>query len=125
MRRKRLKPLARCACRLWLVKYSEANHGLNGWLENDQYIDEVELPSELILTLLQRWLRDVHKIEVIVAPKFYGDGSYWYCFECLKIVINDIETLKEIFKGIFNLYKTYEEALEAGLLEGLKLIESE
>lgn len=59
----------------WLDTYSEKNHMLSGWLENDLYIDEVELPIELINSLIVEWLRVNHGIWVCVDKK---EGStYW------------------------------------------------
>ena len=51
----------------WLDVYSEKNHGLSGWLENDLYIDEVELPIELINSLIVKWLLEKHNIWVQVT----------------------------------------------------------
>jgi hypothetical protein len=59
----------------WLDTYSEKNHMLSGWLENDLYIDEVELPIELINSLIVEWLRVKHGIWVCVDKE---EGStYW------------------------------------------------
>jgi hypothetical protein len=59
----------------WLDTYSEKNHMLSGWLENDLYIDEVELPIELINSLIVEWLRVNHGIWVCVDKE---EGStYW------------------------------------------------
>jgi hypothetical protein len=59
----------------WLDTYSEKNHMLSGWLENDLYIDEVELPIELINSLIVEWLRVKHSIWVCVDRE---EGSaYW------------------------------------------------
>ncbi len=63
-------------------------------------------------TLLQIWLREEHNILLYTAPiqgAYPNDGIKWlWC-------IYKIETS--------NLYDTYEEALEEGLYEALKLIE--
>jgi hypothetical protein len=56
----------------WLDTYSEKNHMLSGWLENDLYIDEV---IELINSLIVEWLRVNHGIWVCVDRE---EGSaYW------------------------------------------------
>lgn len=57
-------------------------------------------------SLLQRWLREVHNINVYCLPCEH-DESLWY---------NNIASQIPVFTG------TYEEALEIGLFEGLKLI---
>ena len=61
-------------------------------------------------SLLQKWLREKHNI--IVIPN-YGDLSNKFSYD---IVYKD-----DYRNGDF-LYKTYEEALEIGLIEGLKEI---
>lgn len=65
--------------------------------------------------LLQRWLREVHGVYIVVD--YYGKGEH--LIEVLNYRGNNIleETLKDAE------FKTYEEALEAGLVEALKLIE--
>ena len=60
-------------------------------------------------SLLQRWLREVHSINVLIKQ---GYGWEWYITKH-----NGIAT--KLHDGTYNFY---EEALEAGLLEALKLI---
>ncbi len=66
-------------------------------------------------SLVQKWLREVHNIEVYVVPysldlkKMIGGRGYYEV-----IVEKAVTTWSE--------YETYEEALEKGLLEALKLI---
>ena len=67
--------------------------------------DELYAPTQ---SLLQKWLREVYKIDIIVQPQVVG--YYSSIFH------------PKIFIGIFT---SYEEALEVGLQEGLKLIEYE
>ena len=64
-------------------------------------------------SLLQKWLREVHEIFIFV--NFYGKNIFW------------IEILNSKGNMIYDKsqdkdYDSYEEALENGLLEGLKLI---
>lgn len=69
-------------------------------------------------SLLQRWLREVHSIHVNPIPyKNYPDNEItgYYCGE---ICNTHGESL---YPGDDN-YNTYEEALETGLYEALKLI---
>ena len=61
------------------------------------------LPTQ---TFLQKWLREEHNINVYCTPCEH-DESLWY---------NNIASQTPVFTG------TYEESLEVGLLEVLKLI---
>lgn len=63
--------------------------------------------------LLQKWLREVHKIYVTILPwKDHQDD------------VNDDYRFRPMIVGLktFGEYKTWEEALEVGLQEGLQLI---
>lgn len=64
--------------------------------------------KEYYLWELQKWLREVHNIDVYCIPceSDYKEGQ-WF---------NNIASHNPPFTG------TYEEALELGLIEGLKLI---
>lgn len=76
----------------------------------DNSLDEFILaPTQ---SLLQKWLREVHKLYIIAGT--YRDG-----WDELKFQWKTEEFDPE--KGQIG-YETYEEALEKGLLEGLKLI---
>jgi len=71
-------------------------------------------------SLLQKWIKDVHKIHV--QPIFQGWADSHYSYHCKVHFIED--GIWEYFiatKGKNNL--AYEEALEIGLQEALKLIE--
>ena len=61
-------------------------------------------------SLLQKWLREVHSIDILIAKP---ESKYWnvYIWE---------ET--EMLFSLNEYAKSYEEALEKGLQEGLKLI---
>lgn len=61
-------------------------------------------------SLLQKWLREVHNIHIVV-DYFFPDKTYLFT----------IYTECERIEGSED-YKTYEEALEKGLYEALKLI---
>jgi hypothetical protein len=67
-------------------------------------------------SLLQKWLREVHKLDVSLHLNQFGYG-YMYA-------INDVTKCKNIveLKGGPDYKWTYEEALEIGLQEALKLI---
>jgi hypothetical protein len=70
---------------------------------------------------LQKWLRDEHKIHIVLIPTITG---YW-TFKIIDVQLdpeNPIE--RPPYKDVdANDYHTYEEALEAGLQAALKLIE--
>ena len=62
-------------------------------------------------SLLQKWLREVYNIHIAVLPKILPSNEIkYYCFK---------GKIKKDFKDLYN---TYEEALEKGLQEALKLI---
>ena len=61
------------------------------------------------LSLLAKWLREEHNIHLIAYKNINIDGYDW-CYITTDGITN------------INSYKTYEEALEAGLQETLKLI---
>jgi hypothetical protein len=101
----------------WLDTYSEKNHMLSGWLENDLYIDEVELPIELINSLIVEWLRVNHGIWIQVSISRYG---MFYCnilqnqptknidvpmsYEMI-CQLNDYNTPQEAYSAAFNYIK--------------------
>jgi len=66
-------------------------------------------------SLLQKWLREDHKIDITIHRSFSMTNSYHYCI----IVDCDYETedQQSCTPG-----RSYEEVLEQGLLEALKLI---
>lgn len=76
------------------------------------------VPSQ---SLLQRWLREVHNIHVFCCLDIIDKhGSYW-----VEIGIKDTSTgygYKGVFETELNEGKTYEEVLEIGLYQALKLI---
>ena len=81
-------------------------------------IYNIQAPTQ---SLLQRWLREEHKIEVSISWEqnmnwFYSIMWLWGTNAMITLELDDINNTKS---G----YKTYEEALEQGLIEALKLIE--
>ncbi len=77
---------------------------------------EISAPTQ---SVLQKWLRDVHGISVLVQLDMTASWEY------------DIRSLHErsSYQGqpimAEYVYNTYEEAFEVGLLEALKLIEND
>ena len=64
-------------------------------------------------SLLQKWLREVHKISIKVDD-FYTDSKLRFDFS-----VSELGSQDDNPQGVF---ESYEEALEEGLLEALKLI---
>lgn len=86
-----------------------AGYESNNNLDNNR----VCLPTQ---SLLQKWLREKHKIDVIPTmsefSRTYGYKVYY---------VKDGRT--HVNNQMFTKYETYEQALEVGLQEALKLIE--
>jgi len=64
-------------------------------------------------SLLQKWLREVHEIDINII---FNPDTREYSFECVKWV----DGVCNIFKS--SGFETYEKALETALQEALKLI---
>jgi len=67
----------------------------------------------IMLCLMQKWLREKHGVHVEACYNPYSELIYMYEYK-----INE----KDIFFNSSDYFKTYEEALQKGLEEGLKLI---
>lgn len=78
------------------------NHNLKGLY----YIQRVSLPTQ---SLLRKWLREVHNIDIMLYP--HSEMIYKY-----RIYKNGL------LKKIFGLEPNYEILMEQGLQEALKLI---
>jgi hypothetical protein len=72
----------------------------------DSYISTLSAPTQ---SLLQKWLREVHKIQLFVIP--VGNVSFDLKYYCYSILSHDTD------EGVHskNRFITYEEALEEGL----------
>lgn len=83
------------------------------------YLTEIEgKPYEFLLPALhlaQKWLRETKNLHVEIS---YMYGNYWI-YDILTIPNHDLVGLSD--RPLVH-YKSYEEALEAGLREALKLI---
>jgi hypothetical protein len=75
-----------------------------------------DIPKFIRNSYIQKWLRDVKKLDVSLHLNQFGYG-YMYA-------INDITQCKNIIelKGGPNSNWTYEEALDEGVCEAIKLI---
>jgi len=69
-------------------------------------------------SLLQKWLRDVHQIHISVDYFGRSDGKAGWGFEFWKMLVSTSAESPSHWEN----FDTYEEALEQGLLEALKLI---
>ena len=82
------------------------------------YIGDINSSHRLTQSLLQKWLREKHHI--IVEPRFIGGltkATAWYDFVIYSNLITEEDDARLKMR-----YKTYEQALEIALQEGLKLI---
>ena len=72
-------------------------------------------------SLLQKWLREKHKIHIIVNPCNTNSELSW----SVSIISNILEynkTYESFMPRVITIKNTYEQALEKGLYEALKLI---
>ena len=80
---------------------------------------ESSFPSQ---SLLQKWLREEHKIHIIVNPYSNNDSELDWTVEVIKNILVFNETYKSFMPKVITIKDTYEEALEKGLVYSLKLI---
>lgn len=89
---------------------------------NNQTLHEEYMAYAVTQSLLAKWIRDVHKINITVHPTLIGDA--WY-FEAHRVHqglgygLDDI--LTGLYEGESRHSDTYEEALERALFLTLKL----
>lgn len=74
-------------------------------------LKRISLPTQ---ALLQRWLREVHNIHICLEL----EQDWFYIVK----LIEDNDTENFTKDWFLNPFKTYEQALEVGLIEGVKLI---
>jgi hypothetical protein len=84
-----------------------------GCSKSQGYLDTFSAPTQ---ALLQKWLREEHKM--IVEIIFDYEYEVWE-FECF--YPDSVDKAVTYYSDIFQ-FKTYEEALEAGLKQALELI---
>jgi len=106
-----------------VVSYLKCNFDL---IENSNFKSDGKSSWYLDITqsLLQKWLREVHNIEVEVYREVNFADECYYDTYCVDVYNNKLSFLSKDYtftEGI----DTYEQALEQGLLEGLKLIDNE
>lgn len=83
---------------------------------SEHVITDPEFINHLWLCELQKWLREKHKLEVLVVPIVIGVYSF-KIYDISDSVIMVLQLHPSKHRS-----KTYEEALEKGLFEALKLI---
>ena len=89
-----------------------------GWHLYNSYKDEIGAFSQ---SLIQRWLREEYNIsiEIFTRPEWFLNKK---CFRYKFLIIKG--TKKYEFEDEFSVALSYEEALEMGLKEGIKLIKN-
>lgn len=96
----------------WYDKYSEKNHSLKGWLDTDTYLDEVELPEDIFLFLVQRYLREEYDLHIEILLE---DGSPYDKFYFRVMGVGHYFTLSH--HGLQD--KDYNKVLEAGIIDAI------
>jgi len=112
----------------------------NSYDKNGEIDNSVDLNGELVFTqesflsaeengysvyaaptqsLLQKWLRDVHNIEINISQNINKHVEYFYFPSLITLAPNKLSLLEAEIEGT---YFKYEEALEKGLTEALKYI---
>jgi hypothetical protein len=102
----------------WYAITGELELSFQGYQEN---LNSYKLPVPT-QSLLQRWLREVHEINIFIYC--YGFG-YYPIHENIPLPTGNVKYIDRRWntQNKLNLgFKTYEEALEVGLIEALKLI---
>jgi len=77
------------------------------WEDRNLTIGNILAPTQ---SLLQKWLRVVHDIDVIVSVVYTGDGKRYHC-----------DLFTTYMSSLPSIFDTHEESLEEGLQEALKI----
>jgi hypothetical protein len=109
-------------CCEFIDKGAYRNSDLNTEWIKEHYKHKYSAPTQ---SLLQKWLREKHKI--VVSPDIYNTEKFkiYWAVGIVFIETLEQECFAEESKANFQLgdmFKSYEEALEKGLYEALKLI---
>jgi hypothetical protein len=83
---------------------------------NYKYYNTISVPTQ---SLLQKWLREEHNIHIDLTTDLYDDLETM-CFRGFAIL--KMKKFKNPLYESYDVFKTYEQALEKGLQEALKLI---
>lgn len=93
--------------------------GVSNWNHEcfqDEYRQYTSAPTQ---SSLQKWLREEHNIEININQNITVHVEYYYFVSIVTLAPNKL-SLEE--RDLEPFYYSYEEALEAGLWEALKLI---
>jgi len=108
--------------------FTKNGGGCFGCQNNPKYFEAYTVTTQ---SLLQRWLREVHEIKLCIHYTCIDDSEYAYiwdittnCEKGRKKDSWDFNEKKDSF-SIMSWWDTYEQALEAGLLKALKMINNE
>jgi len=108
--------------------YWDSDCDTNMIVLTEDSLDEEVICLAPTQSLLQRWLREEHNIDVVIIPERYSDGvNYLVQAQKWDLSINPNTSPNFVAEGSgwFNDngdFPTYEKALEKGLIESLKLI---
>lgn len=81
--------------------------------------NESEIDGLLSLALLQKWLRDEHRVDVNIPISFYDEKITWYNWKIDGFIID--RTTSSAGEKLYG-FDSYEQALLEGINEALKLI---
>ena len=112
-----------------LIKLAKEK-GFDEWLEipyqddNDGWTYYYEPHNDdrcyyLWMCELQKWLRDKHFLHIYVVP--YGENEGWILANIRNLKLDLLVDKKDI-EARMHSFNTYEQALEKGLFESLKLL---
>jgi hypothetical protein len=98
----------------WVEEYPPGyDFGYSNYNKDD---DKISRPTQ---SLLQRWIREKHNIFLTITIPYEEYGRY-----SAEVWGNNLDDgIKILMIDGMTVFKTYEEALDEGLIEGLKLIE--
>lgn len=91
-------------CPTYLIQNS------NGW---------ITAPTQ---SLLQKWLREKHNISALISTDPYGSNAWFSKWERLINIEGGTKSASSTWRT--KRFKSYEDALEKGLVEALKLIKN-
>ena len=103
---------------LFLDKNTKGNYNDPNWVSSWRTSPTHDTLSAPTQSLLQKWLREVHRIDIYCYPNYDKKGVTFQVNLYTDPYVKFKDT-NHFYKGG---YKTYEEALEEGLYEALKLI---
>ena len=106
-------------------RFKYPKYSTDGYVEYHNCNDGIQVPTQ---SLLQKWLREKHKIHIHV--RHYSDcpeqeinnENYDESLGMYGVEISEPNTCHEMDIFVKSNFYTYEEALEIGLQEALKLI---